>query len=217
MHFLRKLILFGIICLLSSIAVHGKNDSFEGHIAFLKKTHFDTVKINYYIKGNKVRINQYTKDDILLHSLLLDLKQEKVIAIDPERKMYRVLNLKEKNYQNNKLRYQIKKTGNHRIVNGENCYQWRVRDTETKSEVAYWVIRNNFNFMDDVIRLLSKTDKVYLFFSQIQGTNGFFPMLTVERNLLRKERQRIMVQNIDRKKMNESIFQVPSDFVEVSR
>jgi hypothetical protein len=148
---------------------------------------------------------------------LIDILNEKVIALDPARKMYRVLNLNEKNREINRDRFVIKKTENHKEINGIKCYQWRVRNPETNSEIAYWVTHNKLRFMNDVIRLLSQTDRMYAFFSVISGTDGFFPVLSVERTLLRKERQRITVQKIDKKNIESKLFKIPGSYVRISR
>jgi hypothetical protein len=192
-------------------------EGFEGHIAFVKKTHFDTLYINYYVKGEKVRINQYTSDGILLYSLLADLESETVVALEPAKKMYRILDVRKENQSSQEEQMIIKKTGNYKFIDGVKCLQWRVRDRETNSEIAYWVTQNNLQFMNELAQLLSNTDRIYEFFSYIPSQKGYFPILTIERTLLRKERQRFVLQDINPKIMNEKFFQIPSGYINFSR
>lgn len=215
MYYIIRFLLTGLLLTFFLLPVEAGNNSFEGHISFVKKTYFDTVYINFYIKENKARISYYSKDGVLLHSLLADIDEETVFAIDPERKMYKQLNIREESHLNTE-RLKIIKSGNFRQVNGVKCYQWRVRDRKTNSEIAYWVAQKDLDFMNELISLIARTDKIYQFFSEIPSTDGYFPMLSVERNLLRKERQRIMVREIVSKEMDDSLFAIPETYVEFS-
>ncbi|MCH7657168.1 MAG: hypothetical protein IIB05_02460 [Bacteroidetes bacterium] len=33
------------------------------------------------------------------------------------------------------------------------CYQWRVRNKEKNTEVAYWVFNDDFNFFNDLFKI----------------------------------------------------------------
>mgnify|MGYP006292163777 CR=1 FL=1 len=217
MDFYRKLLLFGFIYLLFGFSVYSSSNTFEGYISFVKETHYDTIHITFHVKDEKVRIDQHFNDGTILNSLLIDIPKEEVVAVDPVKKMYRVLNLSEETRKISANRFVIKKTGNHKMIEGKECYQWRVKDKTTNSEIAYWVTQNNLDFMNDVIQLISKTDRIYKFFSLIPGTDGFFPVLSVERTLLRKERQRIMVQSINHQDVKDHLFTIPSSYVAVKR
>ncbi len=216
MYFISKWILTGTMLCLFVFSSRAEHHSFEGHISFIKKTYFDTLYINFYIKGSKARINQYTQDGTMLHSLLADIEKERVIAVNPERKMYKVLDLKEES-NHGQERLKIIKSGNFREIQGVKCYQWRVRDEKTNSEIAYWVAQKDLDFMNELMHLISRTDKIYQFFSVIPGNEGYFPMLSVERTLLRKERQRVVVQDIVRKDLDDNLFRIPGSFVEFSQ
>ncbi|MCK5170946.1 MAG: hypothetical protein KAQ75_13795, partial [Bacteroidales bacterium] len=85
------------------------------------------------------------------------------------------------------------------------------------TEVSYWVSQNNFYFFEELVHLINNTDKTYEFFEKIPETQGFFPMLCVERTLLRKEKYRLYVINITNNAISDDIFKIPSDFELVVR
>ena len=83
---------------------------------------------------------------------------------------------------------------------------------ERNTEIAYWVSQNNYYFFEDLVKLLNNTDKTYEFFEKIPETQGFFPLLSVERTLLRKEKNRLYVINISTNLISDNLFKIPSDF-----
>ncbi|MFO8235681.1 MAG: DUF4412 domain-containing protein [Bacteroidales bacterium] len=214
MDFFRNIILIFILIVTADFSSNAEKDNFEGYVSLEKRTCFDTLHIHYYIKNNKVRINHYNSGN-LIKSLLAELKEDSVIAIDPERKMYKRLDLeKERSYSDDKENLIIIKTGNHKTIKGTKCYQWRVKDRERNSEIAYWVASEDFDFMHKLIGLLSQTDKIYHYFSLIPNHKEFFPFVSVERTLVRKEKQRIILTQIERKDIDDDLFEILSSYIE---
>ena len=187
-------------------------EPFEGLIKFRQYTSYDTTLLRYSIRNNKIRINKYDNGGRLIECLLVDTEKEKVTALNPRRKLYRPLEPEEIKKTDKGDNYDVIRRGNHKKINGVKCYQWRVRSRKSNTEIAYWVTEKKFEFFHDLISLLERTNKIYDFFSEIPGKNGMFPLLSVERTLLRKERQRIAVAEITRKSMNENLFEIPDDY-----
>ncbi|PLX04928.1 MAG: hypothetical protein C0594_08520, partial [Marinilabiliales bacterium] len=94
--------------------------------------------------------------------------------------------------------YEVMQTRNHKKIHGQKCYQWRVKNKEQNTEIAYWVFDGNFDFFDDFLRLWNRTEKHSSYFLHIPETNGYFPMLSVERTSLRDKKMRLEVLNINR-------------------
>jgi len=186
-------------------------ESFEGRIDVVQKTHYETSYFSYFVKDNDVRIDKFDKDRKIIQSLIIRIDKQEIFILSPTKKLYTQLQISSaKKLESN--HYKILKTENSRIINGAECYQWRVKNIERNTEVAYWVLQNNFYFFEDLVKLLNKTDKTYEFFEKIPGNQGFFPMLSVERTLLRKEKLRTYVVNINTKKINSSKFSIPDDY-----
>lgn len=190
-------------------------NTFEGSITFVKKTVYDTTYLHYYIKNDRVRIDQYDrKGGRQAETLLVDLKEKTLVAVDPERKLYRPLRIAPEDERPDEG-FKVIKTRNSRMINGNRCYQWRVRNRKLNSEIAYWVIKTDYTFFSDLWMLLRRNERAYRFFIQIPGRDGYLPMLTVERTLLRDERERMIVRRINPGRLNDSLFQIPDSYTEM--
>jgi len=212
MYFPEKKLWLFLILLLVPFLMTG----FEGKIKMVRKTFYDTNYIDYYVKGNQVRVERYSKGEDLVSSLIIDIDSKKVFLLDSKRKKYTRLTLNE-DLPNGRGNYKIIKTKNFREINGVKCYQWRVRNREKNSEVAFWVARKDLDFFNKLIPILSQIDKTYFFYEKIQGKSNFFPFMIVERNLLRKEKKRLAVIDIQRTSVSNYHFKIPSNYQEVKR
>lgn len=190
-----------------------KNDikSFEGSIDLVQESHYDTSYFTYFVKDENVRIDKLDNNHILIQSLLINLEKREVYILSPSKKLYTKL-IVNKQHKLDDENFTILKTENSRMVDNYKCYQWRVKNTERNTEVSYWVAQNNFYFFEELVRLIDSTNDIYEFFEKIPDTQGFFPMLSIERTLLRKEKSRTYVVNISGKKVNNNLFKIPSDY-----
>ena len=186
-------------------------DAFEGSIEVVCSSFYDTSYYTYYVKNENVRIDKFDENNSLTQSMIIDLEKDEIFILSPEKKLYKQLTLN-KEVADAEEGFIILKTENSRTVNGYECYQWRVKNAERNMEVAYWVWQDNFYFFEELVHLLNRADKIYEFFDKIPETQGFFPMLTVERTLLRREKSRASVVNINKKAVDESVFNIPSDY-----
>jgi hypothetical protein len=212
MHILQKSPVL-LAMLLFGLCANANN--FEGSITFVKKSYYDTTYLHYHIKGDQIRIDQYNrKGGRLIEILMVDLREKTLIAVNPEKKLYRPLSIRPDEEVADK-NFEVIKTRNFRMIQGKKCYQWRVRNRRLNSEIAYWVTQTDYSFFDDLLMLLRRTERAYRFFVHIPSKDGYFPMLTVERTLLRDERERLIVDNISRGRLSDSLFQIPDDYTEL--
>jgi hypothetical protein len=188
--------------------------SFEGSIRFVQKTMNDTNYYTYHIKNNKVRLDvhencSHCKE--IENSMLFDLDNNTITALNPSRKLY--INVPPKPYmdkQNDK--FKIIKSKNCKKIQGYKCFQWRVKNTSEKTEIAYWVADDNFAFFEDFLRLWNRTEKHSRYFLQIPETKGFFPLISVERTTLRDQKMKLEVVDIIKKPLEKKLFEIPEDF-----
>lgn len=193
-----------------------KIESFEGSIEMVHETRYETSYFTYYVKNNTVRINRFDSAHVLTQSLIVNLEKKQVYALSPEKKLYTELK-PNKDDTSQKENFTIQKTENFRMVGDYKCYQWRVKNKERNTEVAYWVSQKNFYFFEDLVTLINTTDRTYEFFEKIPETQGFFPMLSVERTLLRNEKSRTYVVNISNRTVSDDLFTIPADFEKVKQ
>lgn len=185
--------------------------NFEGKIDVTKRTCYDTMYYSYMVKDSIIRIDNFNTNNILTTTLLIDLTKQRIIAIDQLHKQYKdlVFTLKE-NEQSNK--YEIIKTDNTKIINGYKCYQWRVKNREKNSEIAYWVTKDGFYFFNHLMMILGANDNYADFFTQISDNQGYLPIWAVERTLVRFEKQQILITNIEPKKLEKNLFNIPPNY-----
>lgn len=197
-------------------SLNASTEAFEGEIEVVQESQYNTSYFTYFVKNNNVRIDKFDSNHIIEQSLLINLESRQVYILSPSKKMYAQLDVR-KNNDTNSDNYSILKTENSRMVGEYHCYQWRVKNKERNTEIAYWVSQNNFYFFEDLVKLINNTDNTYEFFGKIPETQGFFPMLSVERTLLRREKSRTYVVNISDKKVSKDLFKIPSDYELVLR
>ena len=149
-----------------------------------------------------------------MQSLIIDLEGKKITALSPSQKLFTTIQ-KFNTVPNSQKDYTVVKSENFKNIDGQKCYLWRVRNLNLNLEISFWVFESDFSFFNEVIGLLSCTEDYSRFclnFNQIPNTQGFFPMLMVEKTLLRDEKMKISVQHIDRKKVDGRLFRIPNEY-----
>jgi len=208
-HLLLFLVSFSLFNLSASAKVN--TDSFEGSINLLRESVFDTTHITIMVKGSLARVDEVDKDNRLVSRRLIDLEKNTVVALSPQQKLY--TNLQVSNLPKvNRAGVEVRKTENYKEINGYKCYQWRVKDVQRNTEVAFWVANESFEFFEQVIQLLNRTEQSLTLYQVIPENDGFFPMLTEERTLLRKEKLKISVVDISRTNLSAKLFEIPEGY-----
>ena len=185
---------------------------FEGTITIIKQTLYDTTLFTFQVKKKLVRIDEKNMRNEVIQSLIIDITTKSITALSPSQKLYTKIY---KNRVTPPSDIKVTKTTNFKMIEGYKCYQWRVRNNTVNSEISLWVCAESFTFFSEVMDLLSKTEdysEYCRYFNLIPDNSGYFPIMVVERTLLREEKTRVMVQSIQRKEINESIFQIPKDY-----
>lgn len=193
--------------------VYGR--TFEGSINFVRETVFDTTRINVYVKNSMVRVDERDTKNRLVSSHIVNLDKEEVYALSYSKQLYTKLLVG--GYGNNNDSISVKKTQNSKEINGHTCIQWRVRDERMNTEVAYWMCDGEFDFFAKLLNLLRRTEYSLAIFSAIPEVGGFLPMLTEERTLLRKEKLKIRIVDIEFNNPSSTLFGIPSHFKSVNR
>lgn len=184
---------------------------FEGKISMIKESCFETCYFNYYISKNNIRIEELNSKKELKGVYLIKLDSEEVFLLLPGKETYTKLK-KRRQAHEAQNQYVTKKTGNFKFINGAKCYQWRVKNKARNTEFAYWVIQNDFGFFEKMIKVMNQHDLSWEFFNRIPDSQGFFPMVSEERNLVRDKRMTTEVLQIKRKRIEPSMFFIPSEY-----
>ncbi|MDD4385489.1 MAG: DUF4412 domain-containing protein [Bacteroidales bacterium] len=203
-----------IIILLSLFsAVYGS--TFKGNINFVRETVFDTIHINIYVRDAMVRIDERDTKNRIVSSHIVNLDKEEVYALSYSKQQY--VKILANNRSNDNEYISVKKTQNTKEINGHKCYQWRVRDEGMNTEVAYWMYDGEFEFFAKLFNLLRRTEYSLAIFSAIPDVEGFIPMLTEERTLLRKDKLKIRIVSIEHNNPSATLFGIPDHFKSTRR
>lgn len=211
----QLLFIIGIIFLanLFESFSYSQPNTFEGEIIFVRETLTDTSYFSYKIKGDKVRIDELDNRLKTKNYMIINLDNPKIYAVNPTRKLYTKLPVQPWNHDNNpQSDFQVIKTDNYKYLNGYKCKQWRVRNKKENTEIAYWVADKDFAFFQKLLRLLNRSEKSSEFYLRIPETNGYFPMLSVERSMLREKKSKLEVIKLNKKSMDETLFEIPKDY-----
>lgn len=207
---------FLISFILVVVPVTSDVKSFEGSIELVQESFYDISYFTYFVKNDNVRIDKFDNSHTLMQSLLINLDKKEIFVLSPTKNLYTKIEINN-TQKSGEENYAILKTENSRMVGEHLCYQWRVKNKERNTEVAYWVSQKNFYFFEELLKLINSTDNTFEFFEKIPETQGFFPMLSVERTLLRREKSRLCVVNISDKPLNKNLFEIPANFELVRR
>ena len=186
--------------------------AFEGNVQLTRQSQYDTTYFIFYVKDANIRVDEFNATGQLNKVLLVNLNTEKIVALSPALKVY--ANLGPKNEVQNNSRYDIIKTENFKVIEGKKCYQWRVRNRDLDCEITYWVMESEDLIIQKLYRILDATENyssIPSFFKQIPQSAGFIPMVAVERNLVREQRQSMQITSINQRKVPSRLFEIPAD------
>jgi hypothetical protein len=184
---------------------------FEGSMTFVKKTYYDTTYFSYQIKEHYIRIEEMNRAREVSRVYIVDVHNRAMVALHPKRKLFTTVQVNPYHYAPNP-NTEIIKTNNRRRIKGILCTQWRVKNQEENTETTFWVANEEFAFYRKLIEIVNGIDKINFYFMQIPGAEGFMPLLTEERNLLREKRTHIELIEIERKPIDVKLFSIPTDY-----
>lgn len=191
--------------------VYNNSSEFEGVVELIQKNLYDTVSYKLYVYKNKVKLDKNVGQGKAEESLIFDLKNEVITALNHEKKLY--YNLPKKLYNSNiGKEYKIIKTSNVKNILGYKCIQWRVRNDVKNTEITFWVTGKKYNFYQRFLKLWNKTDNCFQYFLNIPEVEGYMPVQQVERTLLRDVKTTILINKISDQKVDTLLFNIPKDY-----
>ena len=189
---------------------------FEGKLKVVKVTPYDTASYQLYVKDKNLRIDTYCSEGLLAEQMIINLNDKKVILIEPATKKFTSIDNRF-DYLGRNENYQVTKSDNYRYFNDHKCFQWRVRNKLLNTEVTYWVAEtDNFDFFTDFIQIIQQSENIFDFFLFIPGNEGYFPMMTEERTLVRKIKSQYMVKGITSERIESDLFKIPGNYHNVN-
>ncbi len=187
---------------------------FQGTIKFTKTIGPVTANYTYYVKGDKVRVEELGENGEIQGIMIVDTKANTVKALSPERKMFIDVPNKRPAKQTDVY---VQKTTNTKVINGYNCTEVKVNRKSDGREVTYWVADDDFDFMVPMLETLNRKDKLAVYFMNIPDLEGFFPMVGVERKADGVELTKLQVNQVDKGDLSNDLFTIPKDYTKFER
>jgi Domain of unknown function (DUF4412) len=208
----RSFRLLGLVLLFATSGLAAQ--SFEGVLEFTKTTGPVITSYKYYVKGERVRIEEISSRGEVQGIMLVDTRDKTVTALSPERKLYMdVPNMR----LPKDVETQVQKLADTKQIAGYPCEKWVVKSAKEDRQITYWVAADEFNFFIPLLETLNRKDEQAVFFLQIQGANGVFPMLGVEQKMDGAEVSRLEVTKVTKGVQKPTLFEIPAGFNKFER
>ncbi len=209
---LRSLSLTLFSFVLASASLQAQN--FEGVIEFTKTTGPVVTNYRYYVKGDRVRIEEISARGDVQGIMLVDTRDKTVLAISPERKLYMdVPNMR----LPKSVTTTVQKTAEMKEIAGYKCEKWVVKSPTEDRNLTYWVAADDFNFFVPLLETLNRKDEQALFFLEISDNKGVFPMVGMENKMDGAEISRLEVSKVTKGPQKPAMFEIPPGFNKFER
>ena len=188
--------------------------SFEGVIEFSKTTGPVITNYKYYVKGDRLRIEEISARGEVQGIMLVDTRDKTVTAISPERKLYMdVPNMR----LPKDVEATVQKTSEMKDMAGYKCEKWLVKSPKEDRTLTYWVAADEFNFFVPLLETLNRKDEQAVFFLHIKDNKGVFPMLGVEQKMDGAEVSRLEVKKVTKEGQKTALFEIPAGYNKFER
>ncbi len=183
-------------------------------LEFTKTTGPVVTNYKYYVKGDRVRIEEISARGEVQGIMLVDTRDKTVTAISPERKLYMdVPNMR----LPKDVATTVQKTSEMKDMAGYKCEKWIVKSPTEDRVVTYWVAADEFNFFVPLLETLNRKDEQAVFFLEIKDNKGVFPMLGIEQKMDGAEVSRLEVTRVTKGAQKASLFEIPAGYNKFER
>lgn len=193
----------------NSSALVLENKSFEGVISFTKKNGTSESKYKYYVKGDNVRVEELNADGTIQGIMLVNTTDKTIRALSPERKLYMDVPAKS-GFSSTSVSVEKKTTS--KTIMEQKCTEWIASSKDEDRLISYWMAFDNYDFFIPFLKTINRKDKQAVYFLAMTEVNGAFPMLSIETKSDGTEISRLTVTAIDKKTLEESLFEIPSTY-----
>lgn len=201
------IVVIAIVCSVSTSFAQ-----FEGTIEFKKMTTMDTTNYVYYVKGNKIRIDEIgSKSKKVEGTFLIDLAASTMISLSHERKLY--MDQKPGNPVAVGGKPEVSSTKDAKTLLGVKCKEVAVVNKDENATIKYYVGGAKFDFFVKMLKLMNRRDKQasYFLLSAKEADDGF-PYLSVQTDNSGRETGRLEVEKLEKKTVDATLFEIPKDF-----
>ena len=188
---------------------------FEGKIFFKSIKPGKKEVYVYYVKDDKVRLDQIS-DGVINGTYLVNSTKQEIFGLTPKHKLYVQKEYKDITYPRNE-NIEVIKTGKIRSIHGYNCEEVKVNDKEKDSYITYYISQKNFDFFRPLLQCLNRKEMLSINYFQVEGMTRDFPFFGVDKSSNGMEKHRLEVTLISEEEISDDWFEIPHDFSEQKR
>lgn len=186
---------------------------FSGSVDFKYYTQRDTTLNTYWVKANKIKLDQYAKkgNNVIEGSFIFDIKEKNIKFVNPKRKVWG--DQKSEIPPVLKGKCEVNKGKSH-TINGVKCTEYTVKNTEENTVITYYITSEGYDFFIPMMELWNRKDKQSIYFSKIKGLpKGSMPVLSEEKLITEnKFVSKLEVTKFTKSDVEESKLSVPADY-----
>lgn len=166
-----------------SLSVMAVAQSFEGTIEFKMSTSHDTTTNIYYVKGHDVKLDQIGKKSGKVEgSFIFNTETNDIKYVSPVRKVW--------GQHVSETLPMVKGTcvsskgTNTKMVQGQKCAEYIVKNTEENTQITYWIVSGKYDFFAPIVKSWNRKDKQSIYFNLIKDLpKGSMPLLSEEKSI----------------------------------
>ena len=186
------------------------NAQFQGEINFEKTAGAININYKYFVNNDIVRIEEINNEGIIDGIQILNLKEKKVYALSPERKLFLEAPTRRPTAE---MKLDIKKTGKTKSILGKTCEEIIVINKAQDRKIVYWVTEGDYSFFIPMLETLNRKEKQAIYYLKIKDMDGYWPMKSSEFVLSTGDLvSELVTKVITRGEMDQSLFEIPADY-----
>lgn len=196
-----------------SLSVMSIAQTFEGSIEFKMETSKDTTTNIYYVKGNDVKLDQIgRKSGKVEGSFVFNTSTNEIKYVNPLRKVWG--EHKSETAPIIKGTCVSSKGTNTKMVQGQKCAEYIVKNTEENTVITYWIVSGKYDFFAPIVKAWNRKDKQSIYFNQIKDLpKGSMPLLSEEKSISEgKLISKLEVSKISKGGIDASKLSIPADY-----
>ena len=217
---MKSKIVFSFLFVFSFITFNSFTQSFEGVITIKETVRSNTILKKITVKGDKVKLETFADEagNDLKGIKIIDLASGKVTALMPSRKLYFEVPSKPAAAPAN---INVEPSGaskNISVKTGDAtkeyaCKEILVTSQEKKTKISYWIAEGSFSFYLKMLRALGKSESTSEFYLKMGEKHpNALPLIIEEKRLDNTEISKQEVTEINESSVDDSVFEIPSDY-----
>lgn len=188
--------------------------NFEGIIEFKKVTGKTEINYVYYVKENKVRVDEFTQGTRTVEgSFIIGLKDSSMIYLNHARKMW---GTRSQNISGAAPAGCVaSSTKKSKEIFGYKCVEQIVKNVADSSQISFFIAPGKFVFFTPMMKLLNRKEHFATYLLSVPMKEGSMPFLAIEKDLAGNEKGRLEVTRLEQKALAEGLFDTPKDYTQV--